>query len=338
MNQHGTKHAAKKKTNTLPQPPGKLHGPCAPEKGPAPTSERGFRRLLYMYGAVTQIELNGFLEMNSIDSEERKRQVKASWLEAAEAFRWIVANESGTADRVSCRQLAREGAAEITSRLSKDPTFTKTFSNFPISFEEVEIDNLVASQRTVHLDFIEHLKAVFEGMGEDSVRFCLDPVAEKTPIKVGRTAPNGLTFSSDNPGLRFLGVSEQPYHHEVVGAHHPGGRPVHTVLLLVGYGSPVANAYRIGRRLILNNGFHRLYALRSLGITHAPLVVQQVTRAELEMPPVVADLPREYLVTAPRPGLMKDFFDDRLICEVHQVSFLKALQVSWGINDSRVPR
>lgn len=323
-----------KETNTLPQPSGGLHGPCAPEKGLAPTSESGFRRLLYMYGAVTQIELNGFLEMNSIDSEERKHQVKASWLEAAEAFRRIVATEAGVADRVSCRPITSEGAEEITSRLSTDPTF----SNFPISFEEVEIDNLVASQRTVHLDFIDHLKAVFEGMREDSVRFCLDPVAEKTPIKVGRTAPNGLTFSSDNPGLRFLGVSEQPYHHAVVGAHHPGGRPVRTVLLLVGYGSPVANAYRIGRRLILNNGFHRLYALRSLGITHAPLVVQQVTRAELEMPPVIADLPREYLVTAPRPGLMKDFFDDRLICEVRQVSFLKALQVSWGINDSRVPR
>jgi len=66
--------------------------------------------------------------------------------------------------------------------------------------------------------------------------------------------------------------------------------------------------------------------------------VQRVTRPELELPPQIADLPRDYLVQAPRPGLMKDFFDERLSCEVRQRNFLKALQVGWGVNDSMVPR
>jgi hypothetical protein len=53
------------------------------------------RRLLYMYGAVTQIELNGFLEGNSIDTDERKREIKAQWRQAAEDFQAIVHTEEG---------------------------------------------------------------------------------------------------------------------------------------------------------------------------------------------------------------------------------------------------
>ena len=98
------------------------------------------------------------------------------------------------------------------------------------------------------------------------------------------------------------------------------------------------NVYRVGKRMILNNGFHRLYTLRTLGLSHAPVVVQQVTHPELELPTLIAELPREYLVGNLRPGLMKDFLDDSLVCEVTQRGFLKALQIGWGINESMVPR
>ena len=49
--------------------------------------------------------------------------------------------------------------------------------------------------------------------------------------------------------------------------------------------------YRVGRRLILANGFHRLYALRALGVTHAPVLVLQVTHPQLELPPAIAETP-----------------------------------------------
>jgi hypothetical protein len=43
-------------------------------------------------------------------------------------------------------------------------------------------------------------------------------------------------------------------------------------------------------------------------------------------------------VSNPRPGLMKDFFEDGLTCEVTQRGFLKAVQVGWGVSESMVPR
>jgi len=296
-----------------------------------------WRTLLYMYGAVSQVELNGFLETNSVDGEERKREIKTRWLQAAERFQRLVASESGIAETAQSRSLGPEAAGFIHG-LSQNRAFSGTFSNFPLSFEEVEIDKMVAGQRTVHLDFVEQVKAEFMACKPDILEFCLNPGRDRTPTSVGRTAPNAFTFSSDNPGLRFLGVYERPFEATLMEDQNPGGQPIHVVLAIIGYGTSTINVYRVGNRLILNNGFHRLYALRSLGILRVPVVVQRVQRPELELPPQITELPRDYLVQAPRPGLMKDFFDEQLVCEVRQRNFLKALQLGWGTNDSRVPR
>ncbi len=220
--------------------------------------------------------------------------------------------------------------------LQESPAFMRTFANHPITFEQVEIDKVVASQRTVHLDYVDSIK-LSGWPPSELVDFCLHPGRDKTPVQVSRTAGNAYTFSSLNPQLRFLGCFEQPYQPSAVLAHHPGGQPIHTITLLVGFGVSTANVFKVGSRIILNNGFHRLYALRSSGIQFAPVVVQHVTHRDLEMQPRIAELPREYLVEAPRPGLMKDFFDERLVCEVHQQGFLKSVQVAWGPNEGIVP-
>src|SRR5438105_6505287 len=98
-----------------------------------------FRRLLYMFGAVTQIELNSFLLGNSIDTDDRKREIKAQWRQAAEAFQEIVQQEPGVPDTVAFRPIAGEDAGFIEA-LQTSPSFKESFANYPLSFEEVEID------------------------------------------------------------------------------------------------------------------------------------------------------------------------------------------------------
>jgi hypothetical protein len=70
------------------------------------SARSSYRRLHYMYGAVTQIELNGFLEGNSVDTEERKREIKATWRGAADLFQTIVSSEAGLPDTVTTRPIA----------------------------------------------------------------------------------------------------------------------------------------------------------------------------------------------------------------------------------------
>lgn len=303
----------------------------------AVTPPRRERTLLYMYGAVTKSELNSFLEINSVDSNERKNNLKSNWLGAAEFFQELVKSEKGIAETISSKQFSSFQKSFVAT-LQGDQSFTRTFSNFPLTFEEIEIDRIVAAQRCVHLEYIEKLKNQYVHSDENILKFCLDTGGDSTPLKVGRSAQNSYTLSSENPGLRFLGVYDQPYISQNKSSFNIGGQPVQSVVIVLGYGASTMNVYRVGKRVILNNGFHRLYTLRSLGISHAPVVVQHVTNPELELPPVIADLPREYLVSSARPALMKDFFEPTLTCEIHQPEFIKALQVGWGINENIVPR
>jgi|HubBroStandDraft_1064217.scaffolds.fasta_scaffold00144_33 hypothetical protein len=296
------------------------------------SSAPAIRRLALMYGALTQLELNNYLEAVS-DTEERKQEIKRLWPAATAAFQELVAAEPGLSEAIETRPL-KAGLNDYLAGIRKDPGFAKTFANFPISFEEVEIEKLVAGQRVVHLHWVEKLKE--NGIPEDLAAFCLEPGRDSTPITIARTAGTAFTASSNNPSMRFLGVQERPYEANVLG-HHPGGQPVHAIVLLLGYGISSVNVYRVGRRLILGNGFHRLYALRSLGVTHAPVVVQQVTYPKLEMPATIGDSPCEHLIHAARPGLLKDFFDERLICEITQKPFIKTMQVVWGTNEAFVP-
>jgi len=270
-----------------------------------------------------------------MDNAARKQEIRAAWAAAVERFEELRRLEAGMPDGIATQQLSVENALRA-EELRRDASFVSTFSNYPISVEEVEIDKLVASQRTVHIEFVDHLIEQYQA-GPDLFAFCLAPAQGASAISIGRTAQNAFTASSDNPGLRFLGGFEEPYRPGMLQIDVPGGQTIRVVLLALGFGASTANVYRVGTRMILNNGFHRLYALRSLGITHAPVVIQQVTHPEVELPPVITELPREYLIGNPRPAVMKDFFDDRLTCEITQRGFLKSVQIGWGVSESMVP-
>ena len=65
------------------------------------------------------------------------------------------------------------------------------------------------------------------------------------------------------------------------------------MIAFVGYGGAPINVFMCGNRVVLINGFHRVFALRSIGVTEIPVVIQQVTNPQLEFPPQVAGLPRD---------------------------------------------
>ena len=86
---------------------------------------------------------------------------------------------------------------------------------------------------------------------------------------------------------------------------------------------------------MLHNGYHRAYAMRALGITHAPCIIRTVRRRdELEIGAarkVVAD-PDFYFASA-RPPLLKDFFDPK-IRKVHQIyKTVKMIEVEFEVRE-----
>ena len=100
-----------------------------------------------------------------------------------------------------------------------------------------------------------------------------------------RRHPNSRSLArSHRLDLRFLGGFRKPLGEDDIAVAHTGGQPVEAVTLLIGYGAAPINVFYVGNRLILNNGFHRVVALRAEGITHIPAVIQRVAQAEIEFP------------------------------------------------------
>ena len=131
-----------------------------------------------------------------------------------------------------------------------------------------------------------------------------------------RTAKHTYEFVSDSNDLRFLECV--PFRSEQLTDYQASGPVVGVIGAVVGYGSNYLNALACDGRLVLNNGFHRAYALRELGVTHVPCVVQQLdSRDDLEHVgrAAIRRDPAIYFDLA-RPPVLKDFFAATLCREV----------------------
>jgi len=92
-------------------------------------------------------------------------------------------------------------------------------------------------------------------------------------------------------------------------------------------------------RLVLNNGNHRAYALRELGITHAPCIVQRVSSRE-ELDVVASGDLREHpdlYLRHPRPLILKDYFNPKLrkIIPIHRR--LRQVTIKFETDEAYVP-
>ena len=109
--------------------------------------------------------------------------------------------------------------------------------------------------------------------------------------------------------------------------------------LAVGFGCNFLNAIHAEGRLILNNGSHRAYALREMGFTHVPCIVQHVsTRDELDV--VAASAIRrdpDHFLKGRRPSMLRDYFNPKLrkVSPVHRK--LKQVTVKFSVSETDIP-
>ena len=201
------------------------------------------------------------------------------------------------------------------------------------------IDTLIAPQRAVNLDFVERLQKEYaqKNKVDELINICLSPTREMPPLQHLEIGNSTHVFTSPNLDVRFLGAFFKKYQTEDSRFAALGGIPVAAIISFVGYGASSVNVIRFQDRIVLNNGFHRVFALRSLGITHIPVVVQIVNNFQLEFPPLVAGLPREYLIGHPRPVLMKDFFHDNFCINLKAKSRVKVVTLQTGMSQFDAP-
>jgi hypothetical protein len=229
----------------------------------------------------------------------------------------------------------------LLSTLNAHPVFRRAFGTVPARVALVELDALAVYQRTVNLEHVRRLRARLGASPSprDVFDFCLPtdhPAGDLPPFRVRPLGDDEYVFTCESTDLRFLEhVTLRP---EQLSAYDAPGPVAGVIGVVVGFGSNFLNVIAAEGRLVLNNGNHRAYALRELGVTHAPCVVQEVTRRE-ELKVVGGGRlrrdPDRYL-RGPRPPMLKDFFDPLVSRRVRLVKKTRHVRVRFTVEEESV--
>lgn len=269
---------------------------------------------VFLSGRPPLGEYLGFLTLQSTFGQQADlRALADEWRIANDRVRELETREAGLADNPHVSPLS-QALAPLAEQLLVDPIVQRSFAIVPISIGLVELDRLVVYQKHINLAHVQNLQNALgpTPTEEEIFHLCLSTGAALPPVQVMQIAANAYTFVSPSNDLRFLesvGLQDG----QLVG-YQSGGTVSGVIGLVVGFGANLLNAILIENRLILNNGSHRAYALKALGITHVPCVIQHVTRREelaVMGPQEVQQQPDLYLAH-PRPPLLKDYFDPHL--------------------------
>jgi hypothetical protein len=287
---------------------------------------------IFLTGRPPLTEYLGFVMSNTVDGANIDRAALAhGWRVANDHVTELEITEAGFADDVLVAA-PPESLAPLAEAVLGNPAIQRSYALMPISIGIVELDRLVVHQKAIDLGQIERLDPLIGNSPteEDIFRICFPIDRSLDPPFVEQQRGNGCTFLSPSNDFRYLDATL--VHPSAVSGIDVPGAPVAMIVVAVGYGINVFAAARIEGRLVLTNGSHRAYALRNAGITHVPCLIQEVTRRdELEIIGVQELLTRpDAYLTAPRPALLKDYFDPelRIVASVPR----KDRHVQVGIN------
>lgn len=228
---------------------------------------------------------------------------------------------------------------DLVPNVLSDPFFVNTYSMAPCSVGLVELDRLVVFQKDINLRYVAELK---QQLGSDPspeaiFRFALSYDHPVPRVGISQAAANVYVFKSRSSDFRFLEAVLLPP--AALPGYQPKGPVAGIVGLMVGHGSNFLSTLSIEGRLILNNGSHRAYALRSQGITHAPCVVQMLSRRDELSILGNAELAQnaDRFLKDPRPPMLKDYFDDALKVTIAVPQTVREVRVSFGVDTLNVP-
>jgi hypothetical protein len=263
------------------------------------------------------------------------RSLCDEWRDANDYYYELEQNEAGIADRVERRELDPP-LIPLAEAVMVAPSFRESFDRLPTRIGMVELDRLVVFQPHVSCPFVDALKSRLgpAPTAEDVFRLCL-PLGGRPDgdMQIRRAGSRRYFFSSESTDIRFHDAV-------ILGADrirdYTSFGPIGGVLgLVVGFSSNFMSVISSDNRLLLNNGYHRACALRELGVTHAPCVIQTVTRRDelaLTAGDRVNDAPAFYFKAA-RPPLLKDFFDPKIRKVLPVRRTKRVIEVSFEIRE-----
>jgi hypothetical protein len=294
---------------------------------------------VFLLGRPSISEFVRFIKTRADDWQHADDETLAlEWLQARDRIYELESTEGGWADNPKLIPLSAD-LCHVANNEIRNDAVRRALRYVPYRWSLVEIDRLVVSQKWINLRFVNDIKtALPRDLNErDLLQLAIGNPWQRPSVHLSKPTDNTYCFSSTSSDLRLLDVAAlDPAH---ISGHQPPGHACNALAIFVGFGVNFVNAVHVRNRLVLANGSHRLYALRELGITHAPCAVAQVTRdeeLELLFPPELRQHQDLYL-RASRPPLFKDYFDDRLRKVVPTTRLNICVKVQLTFETTRIP-
>lgn len=294
---------------------------------------------LYLIGRPTLRGFLRFIRHEAVNPEDKATLIE-EWEEAKRHVDELRISEADHADNPSFTRIDVDGKYRpLMIDFLQDPIVKNGFNSIPSEIAMVELDSMVVYQHHINLT---HVAEMQEKIGpnpsdEDVFRVCLTNQYSDPPVKWQRMDDGSFVFISPSNDLRSLGHKRLKAEN-IVDSSISGGL-VALIGQSVGFGSNLLNAFYVENRLILNNGSHRAYALRDMGVTHVPCIVRHVsTRDELDVVGASAILRRpDHFLKKPRPSMLKDYFNPKLrkVLPVHKR--LKQVTVRISVKENYIP-
>jgi hypothetical protein len=290
---------------------------------------------LWLLGQPPLERLLEFVEEAVVDSERFDRAALTNrWRAANEYYQALERSEAGIANQGEHREL-EPVLAPLATQVAASPHFRRAFDTLPTRFGMVELDKLIIYQRHVTRNFVDARMARIGSVPDpqDLFRLCLPIDEPEANVHVQKVGSRRYVFRSPSTDFRFHEpVLLRPAQ---VNGYVPFGEVASIVGLVVGFGSNFLNAVQVGKRMLLNNGYHRAVALRGMGVTHAPCIIQTaatIDELQISVKTRVADDPEFYFESA-RPPLLRDFFDARIYTLLPVRKRMRQIEVSFETKD-----
>jgi hypothetical protein len=317
-----------------------MHG-LSPGAGRAqvPLADSGRGEEIWLLGQPALTDYLDYVRKTTIDGASvDKTALVDEWRTANDYYYELEQSEKNIADDIECRELPSE-FAPLVEEVKADPRFRRTFDALPTTFALVELDRLILFQKHVAGHFVQELMSRLgpKPNPEALFRFCMPLTLPDAPVRIRQLGAQRFVFSSDSTDFRFHEAALlKP---DQLRDYEPFGAVAGVLGLVAGFSSNFLNAIRSDKRLVLHDGYHRATALRALGITHAPCLIQTVTRLDelnLVAKRRVAEHP-EFYFRSVRPPLLKDFFDPKIRKALPIPKIQRVIEISFEVNEMTVP-
>jgi hypothetical protein len=252
------------------------------------------------------------------------------WRAAAAVYRRLEVSESGAADDPGIHALPRSIELHV-AKLMEQPVFRHTFDTVPVAFGMVELDKLIVSQYSLTRSVVERLRARHASppTPKQLAEICLPILPRDDDCRLAYRDEGEFVFVSGAHDMRFLGATlVDPA--DIKGLTVQGHcRAV--VALSLGFSTNVLNVVRFGNRVVLNNGHHRAHALRAMGLTHVPCVIQVCASHEELHQAASSEIcdNSDLYYESPRPPLLRDFDRPDLACALASTRLQRQVRVRF---------